>query len=73
MKFLLALMILLVEIQIEEVEVEAQVAQIAEVQEVEDDEVELIVGNILYFLKSQERQCTALSFFCYFLLIFYLI
>ena len=33
-----------------------------------DDEVVEIVGNTLYFLKSQERQCTALSFYCYFLL-----
>ena len=48
MKFLLALMILLVETQIEEVEVEAQEAQIVEVQVAEDDEVEVIVGKMIY-------------------------
>lgn len=73
MKFLLDLMILLVETQIEEVEEEVLEAQIVEALDEVDDEGVEIVGNILYFLKSQERQCTALSFFCYFLLIFSLI
>ena len=59
--------------QIEEVEVEVLEALVAEALDEVDDEVVEIVGNILYFLKSQERQCTALSFFCYFLLIFSLI
>ena len=59
--------------QIEEAEVEVLEALVVEALDEVDDEVELIVGNTLYFLKSQERQCTALSFFCYFLLIFYLI
>ena len=59
--------------QIEEVEEEVLEAQIAEALDEVDDEVVEIVGNTLYFLKSQERQCTALSFFCYFLLIFSLI
>lgn len=45
-------------------------ALVAEALDEVDDEVVEIVGNTLYFLKSQERQCTALSFFCYFLLIF---
>ena len=48
MKFLLALMILLVETQIEEVEVEAQEAQIVELQVAEDDEVEVIVGKSIF-------------------------
>lgn len=48
MKFLLDLMILLIEIQIDEAVEVAQVALIAEVQEVEDDEVELIVGKRVY-------------------------
>jgi hypothetical protein len=59
--------------QIEEVEEEVLEAQIAEALDEVDDEVVEIVGNILYFLKLQERQCIALSFFCYFLLIFSLI
>ena len=59
--------------QIEEAEVEVLEALVVEALDEVDDEVELIVGNTLYFLKSQERQCTALSFFCYFLLIFSLI
>lgn len=59
--------------QIEEVEVEVLEALVAEALDEVDDEVVEIVGNTLYFLKSQERQCTALSFFCYFLLIFSLI
>ena len=59
--------------QIEEVEVEVLEALVAEALDEVDDEVVEIVGNILYFLKSQERQCIALSFFCYFLLIFSLI
>ena len=59
--------------QIEEVEVEVLEALVAESLDEVDDEVVEIVGNTLYFLKSQERQCTALSFFCYFLLIFSLI
>ena len=66
MKFLLDLMILLVETQIEEVEEEVLEAQIAEVQEVEDDEVEVIVGNTLYFLKPQDRQCKSIVFFVIF-------
>ena len=46
--------------QIEEAEVEVLEALVAEaLDEVDDEE---IVGNTLYFLKSQERQCTALSF-----------
>ena len=59
--------------QIEEAEVEVLEALVAESLDEVDDEVVEIVGNTLYFLKSQERQCTALSFFCYFLLIFSLI
>ena len=59
--------------QIEEAEVEVLEALVVEALDEVDDEGVEIVGNILYFLKSQERQCTALSFFCYFLLIFYLI
>lgn len=59
--------------QIEEVEVEVLEALVAESLDEVDDEVVEIVGNTLYFLKLQERQCTALSFFCYFLLIFSLI
>ena len=59
--------------QIEEVEVEVLEALVVESLDEVDDEVVEIVGNTLYFLKSQERQCTALSFFCYFLLIFSLI
>ena len=45
MKFLLDLMILLVETLIDEVEEVAQVALIAELQVAEDDEVEVIVGK----------------------------
>lgn len=48
MKFLLALMILLGETQIEEVEEESQEALIVEVQVAEDDEVEVIVGKMIY-------------------------
>lgn len=59
--------------QIEEVEEEVLEALVVEALDEVDDEVVEIVGNTLYFLKSQERQCTALSFFCYFLLIFSLI
>lgn len=44
--------------------------QIAESLDEVDDEVVEIVGNTLYFLMPEERQCSALSFFCYFLLIF---
>lgn len=66
MKFLLDLMILLVEIQIDEAVEVAQVALIAEVQEVEDDEVELIVGKKLTFSTWQERQCMSIVFFVIF-------
>ena len=59
--------------QIEEVEVEVLEAYVAEDLDEVYYEVVEIVGNILYFLKSQERQCTALSLVCYFLLIFSLI
>ena len=48
MKFLLALMILLGETQIEEAEGESQEALIVEVQVAEDDEVEVIVGKMIY-------------------------
>lgn len=48
MKFLLDLMILLVEIQIEEAAAAAQVVLIAEVQVAEDDEGVEIVGKMIY-------------------------
>ena len=59
--------------QIEEAEVEVLEALVAEALDEVDDEVVEIVGNTLYFLKSQESQFTELSFLCYFLLIFSLI
>lgn len=48
MKFLLVLMILLVETQIEEVGEEVLEAQIVEVQVAEDDEEVEIVGKVFY-------------------------
>ena len=65
--------------QIEEVEEEVLEAQIAEALDEVDDEVVEIVGNILYFLKSQERQCIALSFllfsldFSFYIIIYYFV
>ena len=65
--------------QIEEAEVEVLEALVAEALDEVDDEVVEIVGNTLYFLKSQERQCTALSFllfsldFCFYIIIYYFV